>query len=87
MKELNLSGNKLRKIEKIAFPELLTLDLSGNKLETVDLRNLKKLEKLLLQKNKLKTIESFQELVGLKELKASENAIAELRFLNNHRNL
>jgi internalin A len=52
--ELDLSFNRIEKIQNINMPQLTILDLSGNQIKRIEnLKTLKKLERLNLTKNKI----------------------------------
>lgn len=81
---LNLSGNKIAKLENLKLPALRRLDLSENEITSAEeFTGHPKLEFLNLNLNKLKNLKGIQDCPALKDLTAEENEISDFRDLHN----
>ena len=81
LRTLNLTDNRIERIENLNFPLLQYLYLDRNQIEEIaNLGGVKKIEYLTLSGNKLKSpnIKGSEILVSLGTLDVSENSIAKL---------
>ncbi|KAF8896287.1 protein phosphatase regulatory subunit [Infundibulicybe gibba] len=87
--DLELGGNKIRKIENLdALVNLEELWLGKNKITKLEnLANLRKLKILSLQSNRITKLEGLDTLEGLEQLYLSHNGITRVEGLENNVNL